>query len=959
VLSSSIRSTSASRSCLVVADGRGERGYPARALSATGTREESSRISALSALGVQFGRHTGAYASASGINLVLALIQVAIVTRFLGPSAFGELALLLFLASLLTVTYNLGSLQGIFGRVYGATGDEDADDDDRPDEAEAGRKREALGSGLALTAAVALLGTLILAPFSSLIADALLRESGQSQWVLLAIVCGGLGSVWRLVSNIPRMERQPRRYIWLSATRAIAVIAIVTPLVATGHGIEGVLTGIAAGTAGAIGIGLYTIRASWVPHFELTEARRIYLRGIYLVPIIISFWIVQNVDLFALSRYVDSADVGLYRLAGRIASIASYASSAFFFSWMPLKRGVGFAAAREERGRELEGRVLGYYCVFAASLLVLMTVGADLLVRIAPPAYASAAPLVPLLGGAFVAHGLLICVNRMSSFPAKRQTYVTTVVCSVGLFVIGAMALIPRLGSTGAALAVILAFLPGAAWLLFRNQYGPRPIPIQPRRLLALLVVTLLALAASRATDGLDGVQHALAQIGILIAFLAALVPTGAVPREDLRPLRRIGSQLLGRPRSLGLERGLPGLPPERAGLLWAVTHGGGDLGAVAELRGLDDAALGSDLVADLRSLAGGPAGTPADAAVGLHLFTRTSHADHDANARRLGELGVSAVDLARLELAVTELASLPDGRWPAAAVATGERIAREASASTQPPIGLDRLEAAIKRASVSRMDRMLAEEESFGEFQRYLLRRGSPDSRCLVIAHASTRPGTPQRYAYASSLWDLGCHVVFLRPEGGHVFGFDGATQVAEEGLACQEHLLEELGIERRNVISCGGSAGAIRALWSALAMGYGHAVLGAPLVRLGDWALGGQTAGAKAKLAEPMVGTDPAPGDRKRLNDLMLDKLRNPAGRTTLHVFVSERDQLYRLGTPPLQKACGENPDLELDLTLADYDGHREHRDAFRPYLRAKVAELVSSIDSRPVGSELSASM
>jgi accessory secretory protein Asp2 len=942
-----------------VADRHDEPGYPAKRLSATGTREESGGISALSALGVQFGRHTGAYASASGINLALALIQVAVVTRFLGPSSFGELALLLFLASLLTVAYNLGSLQGIFGRVYGATGDEDADDDDRPDEAQAGRKREALGSGLALTTAVALIGTLALAPFSGTIADALLREPGRSQWVLLAIICGGLGSVWRLVSNIPRMERQPRRYVWLSSTRAIAVIAIVTPLVATDHGIEGVLTGIALGTAIAIGLGLYVIRASWVPHFELSEARRIYIRGIYLVPIIISFWIVQNVDLFALSRYVDSADVGLYRLAGRIAAIASYASSAFFFSWMPLKRGVGFAAAREERGRELEGRVLGYYCVFSASLLVLMTVGADLLVRIAPPAYASAAPLVPLLGGAFVAHGLLICVNRMSRFPAKRQTYVTTVVCSVGLFVIGAMALIPRLGSTGAALAVILAFLPGAAWLLFRNQYGPEPIPIQPRRLVALLLVTLFALGASRATDGLDGAQHAIAQVAILLVFLAALVPTGAVPREDLRPLRRIASLLLGRPRSLGLERGLPELPPERAGLLWTLTRARSDIGAVAELRGLDDAALGSELVADLRSLAGDSAETPADAAIGMHLFTKTSHADHDANARRLGELGVSAVDLARLELAATELASLPDGRWPAAAVSIGEQLAREAASSTQPAVGLDRLEAAIKRASASRMDRMLAEEESFGEFQRFVLRRGSADSRCLVFAHASTRPGTPQRYAYASALWDLDCHVVFLRPDGGHVFGFDGKTQVADEGLALQEHLIDELGVDRRNVISCGGSSGAIRALWSALAMGYGHAVLGAPLVRLGDWALGGQTAGAKAKLAEPMVGTEPGPGDRKRLNELMLEKLRSPAGRTMLHVFASERDQLYRLGIPPLQKACSENPDLELDLTLADYNGHREHRDAFRPYLRAKVTELVSSIDSRPVGSELSASM
>ena len=75
----------------------------------------------MSALGVQFGRHTGAYMIGSGLVLVFGLVQVAVVTRFFDPPAFGRLALLLFLAGLLTISYNLGSLQGTFARVYGAS----------------------------------------------------------------------------------------------------------------------------------------------------------------------------------------------------------------------------------------------------------------------------------------------------------------------------------------------------------------------------------------------------------------------------------------------------------------------------------------------------------------------------------------------------------------------------------------------------------------------------------------------------------------------------------------------------------------------------------------------------------------------------------------------------------------------------------------------------------------------
>ena len=83
------------------------------------------------------------------IGFILALASIAVVTRFLGPPEFGQLALLLTFAAFLTVFYNVGTLQGTFLWVFGSAGEEDVED--TGESSQAGTKRRALGTGLIIT----------------------------------------------------------------------------------------------------------------------------------------------------------------------------------------------------------------------------------------------------------------------------------------------------------------------------------------------------------------------------------------------------------------------------------------------------------------------------------------------------------------------------------------------------------------------------------------------------------------------------------------------------------------------------------------------------------------------------------------------------------------------------------------------------------------------------------------
>ena len=191
-----------------------------------------------SVLSARLTRDTGLYTTGAFIGFLLAVINVAVVTHYLTPSEFGQLALLLFFAALTTIFYNLGTLQGTFMWVFGATGDEDVDDDDA---AGAHDKRKALGTGLLVTLLICGAGTALIAIFSSQVAQLLLGDSSDGHLVVIAAASGAAGALWRFTTNVLRLERRPYAYVGFSTVRPVLVIGITIPLVATGHGVTGAI----------------------------------------------------------------------------------------------------------------------------------------------------------------------------------------------------------------------------------------------------------------------------------------------------------------------------------------------------------------------------------------------------------------------------------------------------------------------------------------------------------------------------------------------------------------------------------------------------------------------------------------------------------------------------------------------------------------------------------------------
>ncbi len=622
------------------------------------------RSDVLIQFGSRIGRDTVVYALGTAIVLPFSLVTVAVLTRYLTPAEYGQLAVLFVFSGLLTTLYNVGSLQGTLMWVFGSSGDEV--EAAATGGAASGTKRRALGSGLGLTTLIVTVATIPILLFAVPIRDLLLGGAAPPAAVRWAAASAAFGSLWRLVINVFRMERRPRTFATLNALRPTFVLGCSIPLVATGHGATGAVAGTALGTAVGVLVCLFLGRRSYAVGLHREDVRRIVSMGSRFVALVVALWVVHNADVYVLSRFEAERDVGLYRLAGRVAAFLSYFVSSFLMAWGPLEATSLFQATYARHGRPgVRSRLITYYLVIALTLLLAMAVSAEVLVRIAAPAYAAAAPLIAPIGFGFVAYGGFIVLARSATIAHRNLVYGTLAVGCAALFSLLAVLLIPPFGGYGAALAVALSMFTGCIIFMVLIARAEQPVPFEYGRLLGVLTLALGAYAAMRWGAPAAGSSRSLVDAGIFAAFLVALLGFRIVPLAHLRPLGRMAASMLpargNRSRLLEATARLASsdqlalelvarrhLPPEEAAQR---------LGA-----GVDE--LLAALVRALRGVEGRGTSTDADARIGAYLVREQAPAERDALAQRLWESGVDPLDLHELETTLAQVRAIPRRRW-------------------------------------------------------------------------------------------------------------------------------------------------------------------------------------------------------------------------------------------------------------------------------------------------------
>lgn len=627
----------------------------------------------LTRFGSRISRDSAIYALGMGMVFPFSLIQVAVLTRFLDPASFGTLGILFVYAGLLTILYNIGTLQGTFIWTFGASeggeddGDVSAGDDAGDVDRLADDKRRALGSGLLLLCAIVGVGTFAIVAFSEQLAVLLVGDEEHADAVMWAAASAAMGSIWRLTSNVFRLERRPVLFGVMQVARPLFVLGAVVPLVASGHGVAGALLGTTVGTAAAVLVSLFIGRRSYAVALQREDVRQILKRGARFIPIVVGLWVLHNADLLLLAPYESDEEVGIYRLASRLASVPSYFVSAFLMALIPLERTALFQATYERRGWAVtRSTMFTYYWIGALTLVLLLGLAAHGLVRIAPPSYAEAADLVPLIAFALAVYGAFIVLIRSAKFPGRNLAYGALALICAALFAGLSVILIPWLGAYGAPAAVIGALVVGcAAIVTLMHVRGSDPIPLQYVRLTVTLLLAAACLLGGRELAAQTGDWRPAVDTVAFVVFAVLLVALGIVPREHTRPLLRVlRASLPERSRPRELMRRLDGVPPRRRSVLEAIAREGRSAEEVARAELISEREVGIRLTRALRQVTGVGAGNGSDAELGRYLLDTGPPAARDALAKSLWTEGVDPLEMHELEGALEELRRTRERVW-------------------------------------------------------------------------------------------------------------------------------------------------------------------------------------------------------------------------------------------------------------------------------------------------------
>jgi O-antigen/teichoic acid export membrane protein len=314
--------------------------------------------------------------------------------------------------------------------------------------------------------------------------------------------------------------------------------------VALGYGLAGVFAVfLALRCAVAIAYRFHPL----LPHFDWREVSRgLQRRNWHEVPVFLGIGLLaavsQRIDIIALSRMAGLREAGVYAAASRLYDASLMLPTIAALSVMPTLARL-FASDRPYFRTVL---VLAMRLSLGVGFAIAVAVAAlaqPIIELLYPPGMAAAVPVLRWL----IFCAVLVTLDQILSstmMAAKAQAHdLGALALSVAMLVGGMVLLVPRVGATGAAMAVTLAI---CCRVGYRVRWVVRLLALEhvARDLGRVLLAAAVGVAVLVATLPV-GAPAALA--GSLAAYLLALILGGALHPADIAGARQRLVALFGR----------------------------------------------------------------------------------------------------------------------------------------------------------------------------------------------------------------------------------------------------------------------------------------------------------------------------------------------------------------------------------------------------------------------------
>jgi O-antigen/teichoic acid export membrane protein len=395
-------------------------------------------------------RNTMIYGMGSVATNVVSLLLLPIFTRYLTPSDYGIITMLLTIEAAAQVLFRWG-VDTAFMRLYYDCADQ--------------RARQQLASTIFL----------FLLTASGLLSNLLFHSHAYTLLIQLVIANTFAGGFFFMPFQVMRIKEQPAQFVSLAFTQSAGTIAARLVFVVGLHlEVFGIVAADLVITALMILIMIRWFVPLLRPVFSTTILREALGFGLPRVPHTVARQVIGFADRYFLNAFTTLREVGLYSIGATFGLALKLFLSAFESAWTPF-----FLGIMNQRDAK---RIYSTISTYVVSVLVLLVAGvcvtAPAIVRIFTNAkFRGAEVVTPWIAMGVMFQGLYLLGSIGLVITKRTKVYPISTGAAAAASVIGNLLLIPRLGIVGAALANAIAYFTlacvtvGASWYYYPIQY--------------------------------------------------------------------------------------------------------------------------------------------------------------------------------------------------------------------------------------------------------------------------------------------------------------------------------------------------------------------------------------------------------------------------------------------------------------------------------------------------------
>lgn len=455
---------------------------------------------------------------------IISLLLLPVYTRYLTPSDYGVIAMLLTVEASGKIVFRWG-VDTAFMRLYY----------DCPDQ----KARQRLASTLFIFLVV-LNGSLLLVsvPLIGRLSQLLFGSPEYRLLLSLVLINTFVVGFYFIPFQVLRILEQPKPFIALVFGRSASTLILRLLLViGAGMGVMGVVL------ADIIVTAVFTLVLSrWFvplirPMFSAAVLRDALGFGLPRIPHSLAHQVMGMADRFFLNAYATLRDVGLYSIGASFGLALKLFLSAFETAWTPFFLGV----MKEPDAKRIYSTVSTY----VVAVLVLLTAGlcataADVIHLTTTEEFFSAARVTPWIALGVLCQGIYL-VGSIGLMITKQTTrYPIATGLAAGASLVANAWLIPRHGMMGAAWANTVAYATLAAATVGFSMHA-YPIRYEWLRLLRIGGAGVMAYAAAQWMIGrsLNPLTGLLLRGSVtVVVYGLVLLATGFFIPQELRLLR-------------------------------------------------------------------------------------------------------------------------------------------------------------------------------------------------------------------------------------------------------------------------------------------------------------------------------------------------------------------------------------------------------------------------------------